>query len=64
MFFLAKPSSAWALTSGTTSGTLGSIRHTEELSMTTAPAAAIFGDHSLLTVPPADIRQMSVPAKS
>ena len=32
--------------------------------MTTAPAAAIFGDHSFDTAPPADIRQMSVPAKS
>ena len=64
MFFLAKPSSACALTSGTTSGTSGSIRQVEELSMTTAPAAAIFGDQSLDTAPPADIRQMSVPVKS
>src|SRR5450631_3764688 len=32
--------------------------------MTTQPCAAIFGDHSFDTVPPADIRQMSVPLKS
>jgi len=29
-----------------------------------APAAPIFGDHSLDTAPPADIRQMSVSEKS
>ena len=32
--------------------------------MTTQPCAPIFGDHSFDTVPPADIRQMSVPLKS
>ena len=32
--------------------------------MTTQPLAAIFGDHSLDTAPPADIRQMSMPVKS
>jgi hypothetical protein len=32
--------------------------------MTTAPAAAIFGDHSLETAEPADIRQISTPEKS
>ena len=31
--------------------------------MTTAPCAAIFGDHSFDTAPPADIRQMSVSGK-
>ena len=32
--------------------------------MTTAPLAAIFGDHSLDTAEPADIRQMSMSEKS
>ena len=32
--------------------------------MTTQPWPAIFGDHSFETVPPADIRQISVPLKS
>ena len=32
--------------------------------MTIEPLAAIFGDHSLETVPPADIRQKSMPEKS
>ena len=32
--------------------------------MTIAPFAAIFGDHSLETAPPADISAMSVPEKS
>jgi hypothetical protein len=32
--------------------------------MTTAPAAAIFGDHSFDTAEPADIRQMSTSEKS
>src|SRR3979411_1855849 len=47
MFFLTKPETASALTSGTISGTSGSIRHADELSITTAPAAALFGAHSL-----------------
>ena len=55
---------ASALTSGTTSGTSGSMRQAEELSITTQPCAPIFGDHSFETVPPADIRQMSVCEKS
>src|SRR4051812_29109350 len=42
-------SSAWALTSGTTSGTSGSIRHAEELSTTVAPAFAAIGLNSRLT---------------
>jgi hypothetical protein len=46
MFFLAKPSSAAAFTSGTTSGTSGSMRQADELSITTVPCAPIFGDHS------------------
>src|SRR5262245_39384368 len=40
---------ASALTSGTTSGTSGSMRQALELSMTTAPARAASGDDSRLT---------------
>ena len=40
---LGRRSRACGLTSDTTSGTSGSIRHAEELSMTTAPAAATRG---------------------
>src|SRR3954469_2059493 len=64
MFFLRKPTTASAFTSGTISGTSESIRHADELSITTAPCAAILGDHSFDTLPPADIRQMSTPEKS
>lgn len=64
MFFLVKPATASAFTSGTISGTSGSVRQVEELSITTQPWAPIRGDHSFDTVPPADIRQMSVPVKS
>ncbi len=64
MFFLTKPATASALTSGTISGTSGSIRQVDELSITTAPAAPIFGDHSFDTAPPADIRQISTSLKS
>ena len=39
--------SAWAFTSGTTSGTSGSMRQADELSMTIAPAAASRGESSL-----------------
>jgi hypothetical protein len=64
MPFLRKSLTASAFTSGTISGTSGSMRQVDELSITTAPAAAIFGDHSFDTVPPADIRQMSISLKS
>src|SRR6201989_2164111 len=64
MFFLVKPAAAAAFTSGTISGTSGSIRHADELSITTVPAAPIFGDPSFDTVPPADIRQISTSEKS
>jgi hypothetical protein len=40
------------------------VRQAEELSITTAPWAAIFGDHSFDTTPPADISAMSMPLKS
>ena len=55
---------ACGLTSDTTSGTSGSIRHAEELSMTTAPAAATRGASSLEVAPPAENRAMSRPVKS
>ena len=50
--------------SGTTSGTSGSIRQAEELSITIAPAAAAFGAYSLEVVLPAENRAMSRPEKS
>lgn len=55
---------AEAFTSGTISGTSWSIRHFDELSMTTQPLAAIFGAHSADSVPDVAMRQMSVPWKS
>ncbi len=64
MYFFTKPLAASAFTSGTISGTSGSMRHADELSMTTQPRAPIFGDHSFETAPPADMRQMSVSEKS
>ena len=47
------------LTSLTTSGTSGSIRHADELSMTVAPAAANFGASAREPVAPAENRAMS-----
>jgi hypothetical protein len=64
MPFLRKPVIASALTSGTISGTSASKRQHEELSITTAPAATIFGVHSFDTAAPADIRQISTSEKS
>ena len=55
-------SRAWALTSGTTSGTSGSMRQADELSMTMAPAAATRGASSRDVAPPAENRTMSRPA--
>ena len=52
------------LTSDTTSGTSGSIRHADELSMTMAPAAANFGASSLDDVAPAENSAMSRPDRS
>ena len=46
-------SSASGLTSETTSGTSGSMRHADELSTTSAPAAAKRGAHSREVAPPA-----------
>ncbi len=64
MFFLPNPFAAAALTSGTISGTSGSMRQADELSMTTHPRAPILGEYSFDTAPPADMRQMSVSEKS
>ena len=52
--------SMWALTSGTTSGTSGSIRQAEELSITVAPACATTGAKARDVVFPAENRAMSV----
>ena len=51
------------LTSGTTSGTWGSMRQALELSITTAPAFAAMGPYSLETDAPAEKSAMSTPAK-
>ncbi len=51
-------------TSGTTSGTSGSMRNFEVLSMTTAPAAAAFGANTAETLAPGEDRTMSMPRKS
>jgi len=64
MFFLWKPVSAERLTSGTTSGTSGSIRNCEVLSITTQPAPAALGAYSAETLAPGENRPMSMPRKS
>ena len=53
---------ACGLTSATTSGTAGSPRHAELLSITTAPAAATFGASALDVEPPAEKNTISSPA--
>src|SRR5262249_41049687 len=57
-------SRALALTSGTTSGTCGSIRQALELSMTMAPASAAIGLDSRLTEAGVLERTMSTPLKA
>src|SRR6476620_2141808 len=52
------------LTSLTISGTSGSIRQADELSMTIAPAAANFGANSRDDVAPAENKAMSNPETS
>src|SRR6266702_1805527 len=61
--FFAYRAMAWGFTSGTTSGTSGSIRQAPELSMQTAPARAAEGQNSFDRSPPAEKRAMSIPAK-
>ena len=53
--------SAWALTSGTTKGTSGSMRQADELSITVAPASATRGASSREVPPPAENRAISTP---
>ncbi len=53
-----------ALTSGTTSGTSGSMRQALELSMTTAPARAAMGLYSRLTVAGVLDSTISTPANA
>src|SRR5471032_1639265 len=64
-FGLAMTPLWWArspgFTSGTTSGTLGSMRKAEELSITIAPAALACGMNSQLRVAPALKKAMSMP---
>jgi hypothetical protein len=53
MFFFLASLTASGFTSGTISGTSGSMRKADELSITMGPALPIFSDHSLETSPPA-----------
>src|SRR5205085_3233843 len=55
---------AWAFTSGTTSGTSGSMRQADELSMTIAPALAAIGLNSRLTEAGVLDKTRSTPAKA
>lgn len=52
---------ACGLTSETTSGTSGSLRQAEELSITTAPWAATFSASAFEVAPPAENSTMSRP---
>ena len=61
MPFGRTPASRAKLTSETTSGTSGSLRHAEELSTTTAPAAANRGACTRDIVAPAENSAMSRP---
>ena len=61
MMPLGRSAIASGLTSATTSGTSGSMRHAEELSITTAPAAATLGASSRDVAPPAEKSTMSSP---
>ena len=54
-------SSSWSFTSATTSGTSGSMRQADELSITIAPAAAIAGARSFAAYLPAENRATSSP---
>jgi hypothetical protein len=61
---LAASAIASGFTSDTTSGTSGSRRHAEELSMTTAPASANRGACSRDVPPPAEKMATSMSARS
>ena len=64
MFFFFASLIASGFTSGTISGTSGSRRKAEELSITIGPALPIFSDQARDTSPPADISTMSTWEKS
>ena len=64
MMPLGRSRSACGLTSLTTSGTSGSLRQAEELSTTTAPAAAKRGACSREAAPPAEKMATSMPLRS
>ena len=55
---------ASGFTSGTTSGTPGSMRNAEELSTTTAPCRTAIGANRRDTAPPAENSAMSTPGKA
>ena len=58
------PSRSSGLTCDTTSGTVGSIRQADELSITVAPCATAAGASSFETSAPAEKRAMSTPSKA
>ena len=64
MFLFLNEAISELLTSGTMSGTSGSILHFELLSITTAPLEATLGPNSLEMDPPAENKAMSTPEKS
>ena len=64
MFFFVASLMASGFTSGTMSGTSGSMRKAEELSMTMGPALPIFSDHRREASPPALISTRSTDEKS
>ncbi len=64
MIPLGRSAMSPGLTSATTSGTSESLRQAEELSTTTAPAAATRGANSREVPPPAENSAMSIPEKS
>jgi hypothetical protein len=62
MIPFGRAAAASAFTSGTTSGTCGSILHAEELSTTVAPSSAARGAHSSERDPPAENSATSTPS--
>src|SRR5713226_10376200 len=58
------PVTAWALISGTTSGTVGSILKALDLSTTTAPAFTASGAYSLDWAEPAEKKATWTPLKA
>src|SRR3546814_18319109 len=64
MLRLPEPLRAWGLTSGTTSGTSGSMRNCEVLSITTAPFRAALGEYSAEILAPGEENTRSMPRKS